>query len=114
MTGFTRQEQLFLAALVQNHRRAIPGGFTDKLPVRLHEPLRMTLFCLRFASILCRSREDQAVPSFRLSGGDGKITVSFEKKWMEAHPLTVFDLRQEARYLEPVGLQLEVNSSISS
>ena len=64
MTGFTRQEQLFLAALVRNHRRAIPRSFADQLPTRLHEPLRMTLFCLRFATVLCRSREDEAIPTF--------------------------------------------------
>ncbi len=80
MTGFTRQEQLFLAALVQSHRREIPGGYADKLPTRLHEPLRITLFCLRFASILCRSREDQAIPEFRLSRSDGMITVSFSER----------------------------------
>jgi exopolyphosphatase / guanosine-5'-triphosphate,3'-diphosphate pyrophosphatase len=57
MAGFTRQEQLFLAALVRHHRRAIPRGFTDRLPTRLHEPLRMTLLCLRLAAVLCRSRD---------------------------------------------------------
>jgi len=49
MPGFTRQEQMFLAALVQNHRRSISRGFADNLPTRLHEPLRMTLLCLRLA-----------------------------------------------------------------
>jgi len=111
LAGFTRQEQLFLAALVQNHRRAIPSGFTDKLPARLHEPLRMTLFCLRFAWILCRSREDEAIPSFRLSSGDNSITVSFSERWRENHPLTMFDLRQESNGLPSIGLQLAISRS---
>ena len=110
MAGFTRQEQLFLAALVQNHRRAIPTGFADKLPTRLHEPLRMTLFCLRFACILCRSREDDAIPAFRLSGSDTMITVSFPEQWREKHPLTMFDLQQESRDLASIGLQFRVSS----
>ncbi len=109
MTGFTRQEQLFLAALVRNHRRPIPGSFTDKLPTRLHEPLRMTLFCLRFACILSRSREDGAIPVFRLSGGDNRVTVSFPANWSESHPLTLFDLRNEARDLQTIGLQFQVS-----
>ena len=113
MTGFTRQEQSFLAALVRNHRRAIPKGFADQLPARLHEPLRMTLFCLRFASILCRSREDEAIPAFRLSGGDNMITVSFPDKWKDSHPLTLFDLQQESKDLESIGLHFKVNQAVS-
>lgn len=111
MAGFTRQEQSFLAALVRNHRRSIPRAYADKLPTRLHEPLRMTLFCLRFAAILCRSREDEAVPSFRISGGDGMITVIFPGKWEESHPLTLFDLQQESSDLESIGLQLGVGQA---
>ncbi len=109
MTGFTRQEQYFLAALVRNHRRDIPKSYARKLPTRMHEPLRMTLFCLRFACILCRSREDEAIPPFRLSGSDNMITVSFPDSWMERHPLTLFDLRQESGDLESIGLQFRVS-----
>lgn len=109
MAGFTRQEQLFLAALVRHHRRAIPRSFTDKLPTRLHEPLRMTLLCLRFACILCRSRDDAAIPAFRLSAGDANITANFDSDWVEAHPLTVFDLQQEARELKAIGVQFRIS-----
>jgi exopolyphosphatase/guanosine-5'-triphosphate,3'-diphosphate pyrophosphatase len=109
MAGFTRQEQLFLAALVRHHRRAIPRGFTDRLPTRLHGSLRMTLLCLRLAGILCRGRDDNAIPGFRLGGADGTITADLPAHWIESHPLTVFDLQQEARDLKATGLQLEVN-----
>jgi exopolyphosphatase/guanosine-5'-triphosphate,3'-diphosphate pyrophosphatase len=109
MTGFTRQEQLFLASLVRYHRRPIPGNYTDLLPTRLHEPLRMTLFCLRFAGILCRSRDGQAVPEFRLGCSDNRITVVFPADWAEKHPLTLFDLQQETRALAPIGITFRVN-----
>jgi exopolyphosphatase/guanosine-5'-triphosphate,3'-diphosphate pyrophosphatase len=109
MAGFTRQEQLFLAALVRNHRRPIPAGFADQVPTRLHEPLRMTLFCLRFACILCRSRDDGAIPPIRLSGSDRVLTVSFPEQWRETHPLTMFDLQQETKDLETIGLQFRVS-----
>jgi len=112
LAGFTRQEQLFLAALVQNHRRFIPGEFADKLPARLHEPLRMTLFCLRFACVLCRSREDDALPTFRLSSGDNTTTVSFSEQWKENHPLTMYDLQQESRALDAIGLQLRISKTV--
>jgi exopolyphosphatase/guanosine-5'-triphosphate,3'-diphosphate pyrophosphatase len=110
MPGFTRQEQLFLAALVRNHRRAIPRGFADKLPSRLHEPLRTTLMCLRFACILCRGRDDAAIPQFRLGGSDNMLTLGFEQDWAETHPLTVFDLQQEAKDLKAIGIQLTLDT----
>ena len=113
MAGFTRQEQLFLAALVRHQRRAIPRSFTDPLPPRLHEPLRTTLWCLRFACILCRSREDAAIPAFRLSAGDTTITAAFGAEWMETHPLTVFDLQQEAKDLKAIGLQFRISPAES-
>jgi len=112
MTGFTRQEQLFLAALVRYHRRLIPRDFTEQLPSRMHEPLRMTLFCLRFACILCRSRDVEAIPSFRLSGSDNMITAGFPEPWKESHPLTIYDLQQETGDLVQAGLQFRVNEPL--
>jgi exopolyphosphatase/pppGpp-phosphohydrolase len=79
----------------------------------MHEPLRMTLFCLRFACILCRSRDDQTSPTFRMSGGDNMITASFPEEWKKSHPLTMFDLRQEAGDLESIRLQFRVSGPVS-
>jgi exopolyphosphatase/guanosine-5'-triphosphate,3'-diphosphate pyrophosphatase len=108
MAGFSRQEQLFLAALVRNHRRPIPGDYADKLPTRLLEPLRMTLFCLRFACVLCRTRDDSSIPQFKLTGNDNMITVDFAREWQERHPLTMTDLRQESENLKAIGLHFRV------
>ena len=108
MPGFTRQEQMFLAALVRNHRRAISRGFADKLPTRLHEPLRMTLICLRFACVLCRSREDAAIPPYRMTASDVAVTADFPREWTDRHPLTLFDLKQESRDLKAVGLEMRI------
>jgi len=108
MPGFTRQEQLFLAALVRNHRRSIPRAFADRLPTRLHEPLRVTLMCLRFACILCRSRDDTAIPAFRLRASDNMLIAEFAADWVASHPLTAFDLQQETKDLKAVALQFRV------
>jgi exopolyphosphatase/guanosine-5'-triphosphate,3'-diphosphate pyrophosphatase len=113
MPGFTRQEQLFLATLVRYHRRVIPGEYTDLLPTRLHEPLRTTLLCLRFACILCRGRDDK-LPEFRLSGSDHRVTAGFDADWMESHPLTLFDLKQESRELAAIGIEFRVSPSPAS
>jgi hypothetical protein len=40
------------------------------------------------------------------------ITVSFPDKWKDAHPLTLFDLRQESEDLESIGLQFRVSQAM--
>ena len=108
MAGFTQQEQQFLAALVRYHRRAIPRNFANPLPSRMHESLRFTLFCLRFACILCRSRDDTAIPRFRLTLNDHRMTIIFPSEWLLTHPLTLADLQLEIQQLNPIGLQLSI------
>jgi exopolyphosphatase/guanosine-5'-triphosphate,3'-diphosphate pyrophosphatase len=98
---------------VRHHRRAVPRGFSDKLPTRLHGSLRGTLLCLRFAGILCRGRDDGALPRFRLNGVDDAVSAELTADWIEAHPLTVFDLQQEARDLRATGLQFRLNAGAS-
>ena len=102
---------LDLAALVRHHRRAIPGNYGDNLPTRLLEPLRMTLFCLRFACILCRTRDTRAIPTFMLSGTDNRITVDFPQEWKDNHPLTMTDLQLESQQLKSLGIHFLVIGS---
>ncbi len=109
MAGFSRQEQQFLAALVRYHRRPVFSDFAKPLPTRMYEPLRMTLFCLRFACILCRTRDDSSIPAFKLSGSNNMITVNFADDWKTNHPLTMTDLEQESTNLKSVELRFSVN-----
>jgi exopolyphosphatase/guanosine-5'-triphosphate,3'-diphosphate pyrophosphatase len=109
MAGFSRQEQLFLAALVRYHRRAIPDGYAGSLPPRLHQALCNLLFLLRFSWILCRTRDDKAIPEFTLDTKDTGITARFEPEWIEGHPLTVTDLECERIQLGKLRLKLAFN-----
>jgi exopolyphosphatase/guanosine-5'-triphosphate,3'-diphosphate pyrophosphatase len=108
MAGFSRQEQLFLTALVGFQRRDIPAEYGDRLPRRLRKALRITLPCMRLAWIFCRTREDQAIPdvSIRLKGST--VFLGLPEYWMENHPLTVADLEYEELALQTTGLQLEI------
>ncbi|NNE06112.1 MAG: Ppx/GppA family phosphatase [Xanthomonadales bacterium] len=108
MAGFSRQEQAFLAALVRHHRRAIPAHYAAGLPARLRRPLRYTLFMIRFAWILSRTRDDNAVPVFDLNFTNEQIVVSLDQQWVELHPLTMTDLELERVQLDTVGIQLEI------
>lgn len=104
MAGFTQQEQLFLATLVRYHRREIPRDFARPLPTRLHEALRHTLLCLRLACVFCRSRDDDAIPDFRLAGSAGTFVLELPAEWRREHPLTMADLHRETQDLRAIGL----------
>ncbi len=108
MAGFSHQEQLFLAALVGFQRRGIPEDYAARLPKRLYKPLRITLLCMRLAWIFCRTREDEAIRSFRIKLVDTTVHLALPAHWMEAHPLTVADLEYEQQALQMTGLDLQI------
>jgi len=112
MAGFTQQEQQFLATLVACHRRPIEPRFAALLPPRLHEPLRILLFCLRFACILCRTRDDSAVPDFDITRDDHRLSARFDAEWAMGHPLTIADLEQERVCLKVIGLELDISLGV--
>ena len=108
MAGFSRQEQLFLAALVGFQRRDIPPTYSARLPVRLHMALSVTLLCMRLSWIFCRTREDEAIPEFDVKLKDPRVRLVLPVVWMENHPLTINDLENETQALQSIGLQLEL------
>ncbi|MGA9573146.1 MAG: Ppx/GppA phosphatase family protein [Lysobacterales bacterium] len=109
MTGFSRQEQLFLATLVGYQRREIPPDYAARLPERLHRALTFTLLCMRLAWIFCRTRDDDGIPDFTISLEDNRVVLVLPADWMENHPLTVADLETEIETLQTTGLKLELH-----
>ena len=108
MAGFSHQEQLFLAALVGFQQRDIPENYAARLPKRLYKPLRITLLCIRLAWIFCRTREDEAIPAFRIKLVKTTVCLELPGHWMEAHPLTIADLEYEQQALRTTGLDLQI------
>ncbi len=111
MSGFSQQEQAFLANLVRYHRREIPEGYAANLPTRLHEPLRLLLMCLRLAIVFCRTRDDSAVPELSLVRDGHLAILHLDAAWAMAHPLTVADLETERGQLRITGLTLDLDLS---
>jgi len=111
LAGFSRPEQLFLAALVGFQRREIPPDYASKLPERLHRTLTFTLLCMRLAWIFCRTREDGAIPDARIALDGAQVSLALPSDWIDNHPLTIADLEAEVQMLQPTGLQLELSRS---
>lgn len=108
MAGFSHQEQQFLAALVGFQRREIPVDYADKLPQRMHRALSISLLCLRLAWIFCRTREDDAIPPFKISLDEQRVHLSLPRAWEANNPLTIADLDYEKQSLQTIGLQLDI------
>ena len=108
MAGFTRQEQLFLAALVGFQRRAIPRDYSSNLPGRLRPALNICLLCMRLSWIFCRTREVDAIPDITIMLDDAVVRLALPAHWKDDHPLTIADLEDEEQALKPTGLRLEI------
>lgn len=104
MAGFSRQEQRLLSFLVQNHRRKPrlePKGYG-------FEPDWRLVVVMRLACLFNRRRDQSLVlDSLRLSFSGDRCRLQLPRGWRREHPLTDEDLRQEARFLRSVRLQLE-------
>ncbi len=106
MPGFSRQEQLALAALVRGHRRKLARGAFAELNPSWQEPLLRLCVCLRLAARLHRTRSVKPMPPFELRVLSDGLEVAFPADWLEDHPLTVADLEDEGEALSPAGLRL--------
>jgi len=109
MAGFSMQEQQLIATLVRFHRRAIDSDYNQRLPKRLQMTAARLLLLLRLAVILCRSREDAALPDFMLAFDDQILNLAFPGEWMMAHPLTMNDLDEEIIQARLLGFELQIS-----
>ena len=106
IAGFSRQEQLFLAALVRNHRRNISNKSLDALPERLQAPVRRCCALLRLAVLLHRSHEAGAIPKLELRVVANTIVISIAQSWLDRRPLLRSDLEHEPEGFAGLGLEL--------
>jgi exopolyphosphatase/guanosine-5'-triphosphate,3'-diphosphate pyrophosphatase len=106
--GFTRAEQVAVAALVLGHRgRLDPEKLATLYKGRITPLLRLAVL-LRLAHRLHRSRAADALPAFALSARSRRLTLTLPEAWLSAHPLTAADLDEEAAAIAPAGLRLRV------
>ena len=63
---------------------------------------------MRLAWIFCRTREDEAVPDCEITLAADTVRLALAKDWMENHPLTIADLKDEEQALATIDLQLKI------
>ncbi len=106
MPGFSREDQMLLAALVRGHRRKLPVTVFNELGGERELRAFRLAVILRLAALLHRSRSVTPSLDYRLLAGDSWLAVSFPPGWLAEHPLTEADLAQEATYLAAAGFEL--------
>jgi exopolyphosphatase/guanosine-5'-triphosphate,3'-diphosphate pyrophosphatase len=108
LPGFSQFEQETLALLVWCHRRKISrGNFEDMAGNDRTQLLRLTVI-LRLACLFKYVEQLESLPRFSIKAGDGKIQLQFPAGWIEQHPLTVFELREEQVQLRKFGMRLKI------
>jgi exopolyphosphatase/guanosine-5'-triphosphate,3'-diphosphate pyrophosphatase len=106
MPGFSRMEQSQLARLVLAHR-----GKLSKLPDLSPVPGEWVLvFCLRLASLFCRSRTDVELPRLGCEMTESGFRLLLPGSLLEDRPLSAAALADEAEEWKSIGLRLELKS----
>jgi exopolyphosphatase / guanosine-5'-triphosphate,3'-diphosphate pyrophosphatase len=107
LSGFTRQQQQVLAALVLGHRRKFPISEFQALPKPIQDCARHICVLLRLSVLIHRGRTPNTKPRPRLSVDGDQLSLSFPSDWLDAHPLTRLELEQEAQTLTAAGMTLD-------
>lgn len=104
MPGFSRMEQSQLARLVLAHR-----GKLAKLQDLSQAPGDWDLvFCLRLASLFCRSRTDLDLPRLGCELSESGFRLLLPLGLLEDRPLSAAALADEADEWKSIGLRLEI------
>jgi len=107
LSGFSRQEQQVLAALVRTHRRKVPKSAFDALPDRLLLPARRMAALLRLAVVLHRGHNGEDIPRLDLSADGNRLQLVLERDWIESRPLLRADLVAERGGMPGLGIEFE-------
>jgi exopolyphosphatase / guanosine-5'-triphosphate,3'-diphosphate pyrophosphatase len=104
MPGFSRDQQAYLAALVNAHRRRLKPDRVEALRAAGGEVALRLAALLRLAATLDRARDPGLLPAFTLVAAGPVLELQLPRGWLDEHPMTAADLRQQQEYLEMAGL----------
>ncbi len=104
MPGFSKTDQESLAFLILGQR-----GKLDKLPSRpVGDPLWRLVLCIRLASIFCRSRDDQPLPTYSLKSFEGGFQIELPADWLQTNPLSASALGDEVFVWRWIGMTFKI------
>src|SRR5574343_2051989 len=106
MPGFSKKDQARLAMLVLGHR-----GKLEKLGnLPASDSAWNLIFCLRLAVLLHRTRDDRALPAWRVTPSINGYQIDLSGEWLAANPWTAAALNEEAAVWKQVGREYNLKS----
>lgn len=106
MPGFSKKDQARLAMLVLGHR-----GKLEKLgSIPAVDSAWTLVFCLRLAVLLHRTRDDRALPDWRVSRSGSGFLLELPAGWLATNPWTAAALGEEAAIWKQIGRDYVVKS----
>ncbi len=104
MPGFSKMDQSKIALMALGHT-----GKLTKLAGAVEDPNEwLAVLCLRIAALIHRRRTDLDVSQLRLERHGSGFTLHADAAWLADHPLTEFNLRQEAAEWSRIGITLDL------
>ncbi|MBI3145685.1 MAG: exopolyphosphatase [Pseudogulbenkiania sp.] len=105
MPGFSKREQATLASIVLGQR-----GDMGKMMALLSEPGHwQAMVALRLAVLFYRSRNELALPTvLDLRQTSRGFSLTLDKAWLDASPLTASAFKQEVKQWDNVGFTLDI------
>lgn len=106
MPGFSKKDQARLALLVLGHR-----GKLEKIgALPAVDTAWQLIFCLRLAVLLHRTRDDRALPEWRVKLTATGFLVDLPAEWLASNPWTTAALGEEAAVWKQIGRGYVVKS----
>lgn len=104
MPGFSRMDQAKVAMIALGQT-----GKLSKLSGMIDDPKEwLAVLCLRVAALVHRRRAALDVSGLSLARSARGYTLTTDAAWLADHPLTEFNLRQEAAEWSRIGLPLDL------
>lgn len=99
MPGFSKKDQARLAMLVLGHR-----GKLEKLgAIPADDSAWNLIFCLRLAVLLHRTRDDRALPAWRVVRSGNGFLLELPADWLVANPWTAAAFGEESSVWKQIG-----------
>jgi exopolyphosphatase/guanosine-5'-triphosphate,3'-diphosphate pyrophosphatase len=108
LPGFSQAEQETLALLVWCHRRKLPVQDFQNMAENERQRGMRLVAVLRLACAFKYVEQLESLPEFRVSARERRLKLQFPEQWLEQHPLTSYELREERAQLRKFGLRLDI------
>jgi len=111
LPGFDLSDRSLLIALVAQYKADIDVDLIQNASLFAEQETKQLLVMLRIAVILCRRRQDDVMPSFKITCENHcELVLALPSSFTSSHPLICDELQQENRFLPEIGFSLALQT----